>query len=175
MAGRLAAERVLRAGGVGADGGLRMDLLLVGVWMEDVEMNEGMNAAGPSNDEYETPEWLFKALDTEFGFTFDAAATRKNAKCGLFSSDINETTIPPGERVYCNPPYSKIDTFVNIALFGPHLWVMLLPSRTDTGWFRRLNESPRVTLRFLRKRVRFCLNGKEADSPRFGSIIAIVR
>lgn len=141
-------------------------------------MNEGMNAAGPSNDDYETPSWLFKALDAEFGFTFDAAATEANALCPGWTHDVKIAgphKLMGPNRVYCNPPYSMIDTFVQIALEDTNLWVLLLPSRTDTDWFRHIVESPRVKLRFFRKRIRFCLNGKEADSPRFGSIVAIVR
>jgi site-specific DNA-methyltransferase (adenine-specific) len=29
-------------------------------------------------------QWLFKALDTEFGFTLDPCATHENAKCSLY-------------------------------------------------------------------------------------------
>jgi|SRR6267142_4513930 len=140
-------------------------------------MNEGMNAAGPGNDDYETPDWLFKALDTEFGFTFDAAASELNKQTELFSSAIDEESITglQAHRIYCNPPYSKIERFLALALsINAPLWVFLLPVRTDTIWYRRLWESRRVGLRPLRKRIRFHLDGEPADSPRFGSIIAII-
>lgn len=132
-----------------------------------------MNAPGPSNDEYETPEWLFKALDTEFGFTLDGAATKENAKLPHWRG---EGMIPGwrGERVFCNPPYSSIVQFVDSA-FTAELAVLVLPNRTDTAWFQRLANNPRVELRFFRKRVRFWLNGKETDAPRFGTILAIIR
>jgi phage N-6-adenine-methyltransferase len=139
-------------------------------------MNDGLNRIGPNNDEYETPEWLFKALDSEFGFTFDAAANEKNALCHEWTENLDEHLPGADEKVFCNPPYSEIEKFVDHALRSESkLWVMLLPNRTDTGWFQKLVDSHLVTLRFFRKRVRFCLNGVEAESPRFGSIIAIVR
>lgn len=142
-------------------------------------MNEGMNVKGPSNDEYQTPAWLFRALDSEFGFTLDGAANETNHLCPKWTDNIdndNGLARLAHERVFCNPPYSLIEKFVKIALFtsGAEVWVLLLPARTGTRWFQLLNENPRVELRFLRKRVKFCLDGKEEASPRFDSVIAIV-
>lgn len=140
-------------------------------------MNDGMNVAGPSNDDYQTPDWLFRALDSEFGFTFDAAASAATSLCAQFSDNIDSymALCVDEERYFCNPPYSAIDKFVVYALESSGLWVLLLPNRTDTDWFRKLVESPRVELRWFRKRIRFHVGGKEADSPRFGSVVAIVR
>ena len=135
-------------------------------------MNDGMNMQGPSNDDYETPPWLFKALDAEFGFTFDAAANEKNALCDRWGPRDTERF---GERVFCNPPYSNVDLFVDRAMCSKNLWILLLPSRTDTRWFQSLMEEPRASLRFFRKRVRFCLDGQVADSPRFGSVVAVIK
>ncbi len=142
--------------------------------------NSGMNQAGPSNDDYETPDWLFKALDTEFGFTLDGAANEGNAKCKEYISKQTEHDKFYGvHRVYVNPPYSEIETFINTALtWSPSasIIVMLLPVRTDTQWFQMLQESPRVEIRWLRRRIRFELEGKQVEgSPRFASMIAIVR
>ena len=141
-----------------------------------------MNAKGPSNDEYETPLWLFKALDTEFGFTFDAAANEKNHLCDRWTDDLLGRKPDPGSRVFCNPPYSKIDMFVDFALHRNELWVLLLPSRTGNDWFRKLTESPKVQIRFLRKRIQFLIDGKpplgkdgKPQGPRFDSLIAIVK
>jgi phage N-6-adenine-methyltransferase len=146
--------------------------------------NEGMNKPGPSNDEYETPDWLFKALDTEFGFTLDGAATEGNAKCVNYIRDISHQIWNKEDRVYCNPPYSEITAFVVYGLLcESKVVVLLLPVRTDTSWFQMLQESPRVEIRWLRKRIHFELDGKPVidpktgnrQSPRFASMIAIVR
>jgi len=129
------------------------------------------------SDEYETPDWLFQALDAEFGFTFDAAATQANAKCKLFTSDIEsgppQITLP-SQVIFCNPPYSKIALFTTIVLGSRAGWLMVLPNFTDRSWYRRLCYSSRVALRPFRRRVRFMLAGVVQGSPRFGTILAIV-
>lgn len=144
-------------------------------------MNSGMNVVGPSRDNYETPPWLFKALDAEFGFTFDAAADQGNHLCDRWTNDVEAVSFGPEERVFCNPPYSNIAPFVKKALASRALWVLLLPVRVDTGgkseyWFRRLWESKRATVRPFTKRIRFYMNGAESgDSPRFASMVVVVR
>lgn len=164
-------------------------------------MNSGMMVHGPSNDHYETPPCLFTALDTEFGFGFDAAAreeaievehnggplllTGSNWLCKQRTSNIEvgiKAIRASGERVWCNPPYSKIDLFVTLALQSPNLWCFLLPSRTGTDWYHRLLWSERVIIRPMRKRIQFLLNGQpplgkdgKPQGPRFDSLVAIVR
>lgn len=159
-------------------------------------MNDGMMTAGPSNDEYETPPWLWRALDTEFVFTLDGAARldpttvlvgkerrelrleRPNALCTKASTK-EEPLLWNGERVFCNPPYSNIDPFVHRALCGQAtLCVLVLPTTTDNCWFEYLRwarDRGRVEFRYFRRRIRFCLDGKETESPRFTSLIAVVR
>lgn len=140
-------------------------------------MNEGLNERGHGerSDEWETPPWLFKALDSEFGFTFDAAASSTNHLCKCWSDNIDEHGPVPGDRVFCNPPYSNIDMFVQHALYYNGLTVLVLPAFVDKIWYRRLHESPRVEIRPFVKRVRFFENGKPGGSPFFGTVIAIVR
>ena len=105
-------------------------------------VNSGFNAPTSLSDEWETPAWLFNALDAEFAFTLDGAAKETNAKCGRYSTV--EKPIPwIGERVFCNPPYSNIESFVRLA-FDAELAVLLLPVRTDSDWFRVLTESQGV-------------------------------
>ena len=135
-------------------------------------MNEGFNAQTPLSDEWCTPAWLFQALDSEFAFTLDGAATDENSLVRRYSSLANP--IPwDGERVFCNPPYSDIEAFVRLAPKAA-IAVLLLPVRTDSDWFRLLIEGE-VELRWFRKRVRFLQNGQPMDSPRFASVVAIVK
>ena len=142
-------------------------------------MNEGLNAEGPGNDDYETPAWLAEALNTEFGFTLDAAASHTNAIAKMcFTKETNGLEQPWGKHmVFVNPPYSEIEEWVDKALFERgrgRIIVLLLPSRTGTGWFQRLlNE--RAEFRFFRKRIKFCLNRVAEASPRFDSILVILR
>jgi hypothetical protein len=147
-------------------------------------MNNGLLARGHGNqnDEAETPGWLFQALDAEFGFTFDAAATPSNSKCRLFAHHIETATIDAGHRVYCNPPYSNIELFVHMLLPLPNMTVFLLPAFVDKDWYRLLYESPRVSWRPFRKRIIFEYQGKaivgkngNPQQPFFGTVLAIVR
>lgn len=101
-------------------------------------MNTGFNVATKLSDEWQTPQWLYDALDGEFGFTLDGAATPLNAKCKRYSTATCHVSWI-GERVFCNPPYSDIETFVRLALEA-ELAVLLLPVRTDSNWHRILCE-----------------------------------
>ena len=127
------------------------------------------------SDEWATPQWLFDALNAEFGFTLDGAATRGNAKC----RDYNTSRCAVGadwsdNRVFCNPPYSNIGSFVESALASGSLAVLLLPVRTDSDWFRALIESNLTTIRFFRRRIAFISNGEAMKSPPFASMVAVV-
>lgn len=128
------------------------------------------------SDEWETPQWLFDALNAEFGFTFDAAATKDNHKCRRWTDDIGDAEIYARDHIFCNPPYSDIETFVDFALSpGEDTdWVLLLPVRTDNDWFRRLIESRNVTIRYFRKRIAFVADGVAMKSPPFASMVVIV-
>lgn len=141
-------------------------------------MNHGMNVPGPLTDEYETPDWLFRALDAEFGFDLDPCATKETAKCREFYTIAEDGLVQDwsAARAFINPPYSRADAWVAAAL-DQHLSlaVLLLPVRTDNDWYRRLEENRRVEIRHFRKRIRFLLNGQELKTPRFTSLIAIVR
>lgn len=76
-----------------------------------------MNVKG--NDNFRTPDHIFKQLDDIFNFTLDAACTTEDCKCerGLFYDngvDALEMTWG-GERVFCNPPYSQKAAFIKKA------------------------------------------------------------
>jgi len=144
-------------------------------------MNSGMNTQTRQSDEWETPQWLFDALDHEFAFTIDGAATKESAKCAKYATAQDTSNMDADwtdERVFCNPPYSDIETFVRRALqtSAPRasIAVLLLPVRTDSDWFRMLIEQE-VELRWFRKRISFLENGIEQTSPRFTSLVAIVK
>ena len=128
-------------------------------------MNTGMNKPTPQSDHWETPKWLYRALDTEFGFTFDP--------CPLHADFDGLTEDWRGERLFINPPYSDIEPWVAKA-FSSEIAVILLPVRTGSHWFQMLRERD-VEIRFLRKRIAFLQNGKEMKGPRFESMIAVVR
>lgn len=135
-------------------------------------MNEGFNAQTKQSDEWWTPDWLFKTLDSEFGFNYDGAALPENTKCKNYCIRVEDQSWK-GFRVFCNPPYSNIDPFVQRA-FEADIAVLLLPVRTDSDWFRVLLER-RVELRWFRRRIDFWRDGQPVGSPRFPNLVAVVR
>ena len=61
--------------------------------------------------DYCTPQGFFDALNAEFHFTLDAAATEKSAKCKNFYTPETDGLTAPwnigGGSVFCNPPYGR--------------------------------------------------------------------
>jgi phage N-6-adenine-methyltransferase len=155
----------------------------------------GKRGADDATDDRRTPQDLFDALDAEFRFTLDAAASVENAKCAKYftldNSGLSESW--RGERVWCNPPYSDCAAWVEKAwsemLAGCRLVVMLLPAnRTEQEWWQSLVERHRdrsvgfyphvrVRTRFLKGRIRFDRPGwtkpAKGDRPPFGLCLLI--
>ena len=128
------------------------------------------------SDEWETPDYIYDALDAEFEFTLDACATRENHKHFIYYSieDDGLAHSWAGARVFCNPPYSEISKWVEKAFRETRndntLVVMLIPSRTDTKYFHNFIYQ-RAEIRFVKGRVKF--GGK--DNAPFPSMIVIFR
>jgi hypothetical protein len=90
---------------------------------------------GERKQDLTTPPALFAAWNAEYGFTLDGAATPENALLPRFSSEA-EPLRWSGERVFCNPPWSSIPPFVELAALAD-LAVLLTPARTNARWFHR--------------------------------------
>ncbi|MEI7341232.1 phage N-6-adenine-methyltransferase [Pectobacterium brasiliense] len=100
------------------------------------------NTAAEDKDCYQTPLWLFDALDLEFGFYLDAAASDKNALCSNYlteSDDALNTDWVSHGAIWINPPYSKITPWVEKAAEEcrkqRQAVVMLIPEDMSVGWF----------------------------------------
>lgn len=124
-----------------------------------------------STDEWRTPPAFFRQQWERFHFNVDAAATDANALvrgsglCYCDDGEFHEWYTPEesyfvgryytketngldpshyqaGDRVWCNPPYSKgqsaawVKMFAELRLQGV-LSVLLLPPSTDAEWFHR--------------------------------------
>lgn len=131
------------------------------------------------SDDFGTPDWLFKALDEEFIFTIDAAASKDNAKCERFWTKADNALLQSwsGERVFCNPPYSRgnVHAFFTKALIETRsgscrLAVLLIPTYTERDWFHESRNAFEV--RFIKGRVKF-VGG--ASSARGNHMIVIFR
>jgi DNA N-6-adenine-methyltransferase (Dam) len=110
--------------------------------------------AGPRTQDTTTPVTLFTELHNEYGFTLDGAAVPENALLPRYST-IEHPCRWIGEKVFCNPPWSDIPPFIELAALAD-MAVLLVPARTNARWFHRALE--------LGAKVR-CFLGK----PRFGN------
>ena len=129
------------------------------------------------SDEWATPQAIFEELDKEFHFDLDAAASDDNHKCDRYFTLENSGLSQNwgGYRVFCNPPYSQIDKWVEKAFRETRnddtLVVMLLPSRTDTRYFHNYIYQ-RAEIRFIKGRLKF---GDSKNSAPFPSMLVIFR
>lgn len=99
-----------------------------------------------------TPRPLFDALHAEYGFTMDGASNPGNGL--LPRASTADSPLPwSGERVFCNPPWSDIPPFVEMAS-AADLAVLLVPARTNARWFHRALELGAMP-RFFPKRPHF--------------------
>ena len=118
-----------------------------------------------ANQDWRTPSAVYKGLDTEFNFTLDPCPN--GGTKGLSQSWA-------GERVYCNPPYSR--SFKQMAAWlekakEADLAVYLLASRTGTRWFHTygLNSDE---IRFIKGRLHF---SEAKNAATFDSVILVFR
>ena len=137
-------------------------------------MNKGMLSS--QHDCWETQQELFDELDREFSFTLDVCALPENVKCTRFFSPQDDGLEQPWDGVcWCNPPYgSALKRWVEKAAWESGrgvTTVMLLPARTDTGWFHDYIKD-KAEVRFLRGRIRFM--GAKYNAP-FPSMVAVFK
>ena len=150
------------------------------------------NGANPVVDDRATTAEVFDPFNERFEFTIDVAAGAHNTKCDwYFDEETNGLEQPwGGERVWCNPPYSKIAPWIEKAWaewngeWPPEVIAMLLPAnRTEQGWWQDLVE-PHLRDRrsdfrveFLRGRLRFINSGdtkiRPNQRPPFGCCLLI--
>ena len=131
------------------------------------------------SDEWETPQDLFDALDAEFHFTVDVAASDEHHKCERYYTKEQDGLSQDwgGEVVWCNPPYGKrvMDKWIEKAYrecrTDGTVVVLLIPARTDVAYFHRFILH-RSEIRFIRGRLKY--NNAKYNAP-FSSMIVIFR
>lgn len=141
-------------------------------------------------DDRAIPAEDFAPLNVRFTFSIDVAAAEHNAKCERFYSieDDGLAQSWAGERVYCNPPYSKIMPWIRKAWAerSAQIIVMLLPAnRTEQRWWQVGIEPYRdrtgsvLTTEFMSGRLRFLKPGQAEigpnERPPFGCVLCIWR
>ncbi|HCO9299000.1 TPA: DNA methylase [Escherichia coli] len=107
------------------------------------------------SDDWRTPYRLFRNLHREFGFSIDGAATKHDTLLPRFTDDIHNQSWD-GERVFCNPPYSDIPSFL-IKASEADLAVFLIPYRPQTiYWLRYIFTNPLChEIRILHRAVKY--------------------
>lgn len=64
-------------------------------------------------DEWETPQWLFNTLNSQYNFDIDCCASERNKKCNNYKSKFETSCLyPPDLKLnykvgWMNPPFSK--------------------------------------------------------------------
>lgn len=150
-------------------------------------------------DDRGTDQTFFDATAERFGgFTLDVAAAAHNAKCpDYFTREVDGlsrdwlTSSGDPSRVWCNPPYSDIRSWVEKAhdeWTNGHvdLIAMLLPAnRVEQRWWQDLVEPFRdgrgghrfLSVEFLPGRMRFdrpdWTPGPKGDRPPFGCCLVV--
>jgi phage N-6-adenine-methyltransferase len=112
----------------------------------------------PITDVWATPQWLYDALNAEFGFTLDPCSDATNAKCEKFFTPADNGLLMNWgtETVFMNPPYSEVGDWVRKALGSAQegaTVVCLVPARTDSNWWH--SYAMKGEIRFIRGRLRF--------------------
>ena len=128
-----------------------------------------------------TPKGVFAALNDEFDFVLDAAASDKNAKCGDYYTEKDDALTQSwdkGGAVFCNPPYGRnIGKWVVKAYEEstkmPYPVVLLISARTDTAYFHEYIYH-KAKIRFIRGRLHFTDDdGVPGGSAPFPSMVVI--
>ncbi|EFB4721676.1 DNA methylase [Escherichia coli] len=107
------------------------------------------------SDDWRTPYRLFHNLHREFNFTLDGAATEHDTLLPRFTNDISRQSWV-SEKVFCNPPYSDIPSFLAKASEAD-LAVFLIPYRPQTiYWLKHIFTNPLChEIRILHRAVRY--------------------
>jgi phage N-6-adenine-methyltransferase len=159
--------------------------------------NHPQQAVRDKVDDRGTRRDFFDPLNAVHRFTLDAAASEANALCDRYFTRATDGLLHSwaGERVWCNPPYSRLEPWVAKATAemrhgGCELVVMLLPAnRCEQKFWQTWIEpfrdagpdSDGISLRsrFLSGRMRFVMpegfeyytTKAKGDRPPFGCVL----
>lgn len=112
---------------------------------------------------WQTPPDMFAKLHARYRFNLDGAASPDNAL--LLDASTADSPVPwTGRRVFCNPPWSDIASFLEYAP-SAELAVFLVPARTNARWFHRALELG-ARVEYFKGRPRFVKDGQtHSGSP----------
>lgn len=128
-------------------------------------------------NDYETPSWVYNALEVVFNFKVDLAANQYNTKCPEFYSEEQDSLKQPWHHssswLWINPPYSPLKPWIEKcqkeADLGAKI-VVLVPPVVCTRYFAK---RPPEQLFFITGRISFCHTGIELKGNRDDSCLMI--
>lgn len=121
--------------------------------------------------DWETPQWLFDKLNSEFHFNIDICASDENAKCNTYFTEQNSCLDKSwaGHTCFMNPPYGRhINDFIKKAYEESKngaTVVCLIPSRTDTKYWHDYIFGKAHEIRFIKGRLKFSGHKNSAPFP----------
>lgn len=137
-------------------------------------MSDWTAAHSSKKMDWATPQALFDALDSEFDFQLDAAASTENTKCELFLDEGDDALSAPvwpvlrGGAVWLNPPYGRdIGRWIKRSYLESRKGitvVVLVFARTDTKWWHRWAMRA-AEVRMIKGRVTFAGANAAAPAP----------
>lgn len=118
-----------------------------------------------NNDQWATPSNIYNKIINEMGYTdFNPLCINyENSLNKIFKCDL-----------FCNPPFSNIEPFVDYMLEHQkkgYNVVMLLPSRTGTKWFKKLVQNElNTSIYFFTQRLHF----NDSNSAPFDTMLVFM-
>lgn len=114
--------------------------------------------------DWQTPPEFYKVLHRRFYFDLDGACTHTNRLARIGSTQ--ESPIAwNGLRVFCNPPWTNIRPFIELAPFAEFA-CFLVPARVNAKWFHRALELG-AQVEFFSPRPKFLKEGEENGGSPF--------
>lgn len=103
-------------------------------------------------DTWQTPQYIFNWLHSQFDFDIDLAASDDHHYCGMyFTKDYSALDADwwnNGQIGFCNPPYSKIDPWIDKAVIESRrgfTTVMLIPMcNGEKRWWEIYEEASEI-------------------------------
>ena len=138
---------------------------------QDAMLSSARTRSG--SDTWETPAYVYDALDAEFDFGLDAACNSDSCRAPRgYRYDLGEDAFAAnwlsdssGGAVWLNPPYSRIKTWAELAARWARegcVVVMLIPARTCTQCWHRYIHGVAAEVRLVEGRISF---GREMGPP----------
>lgn len=115
-----------------------------------------------SNQTWETPDSLFKHLNSIFCFTRDVCASSDNTKCENYWTEEDNCLLQRWDGVnWMNPPYKDMKKYIHKAYMERDnaITVCLIPARTNTKWWHEYCMNGEVWFIQGRPKFKGCIHG----------------